>query len=620
MLIKTVTLIIIIFSSVTAQVKNDDYTKYVLAENLERAGQYEEALKLFEELYLSDSSKIEYFNGLNRLYLQLKNFAASVNLLEKRILEYPNDISTYGNLGSTYYIMGNEEKAYEVWDNAVERDPNNLMTYRLLANYAFERRAFEKAIEFYVRGKEFSDDQIMFSFDLAQLYTITMQFDKAADEYCNILDKEPMQRQAIEQKILSYSEKPGALKASIEVAEDWSNRSNLSLSYLLARLLTEAKDFEKAFEIYKDIDEAQLNYGRDLLSFAELLMKEKNYLMAGNVYQEIIESHPTSPFIASVKLGYAKSIEALLIKEYEESLQLWKPYFHFSKFESEKIETVLAAFNDVVKIYANTEASFEALLRMALINFYMQNDFEKAVESFKIIITDGANSKSAAEAYIQLSNIAVLKGNLEDAEMYLSTLINKTHGNNVLHSLASFKLARVNLYQQKFPEANNLLSSILNNLRDDNANDAIELSLVLNTTMNDSVNLLHFSEAEYLAEQKEFSEAGGKYMLIYNNPMAFVLHSITKLRHAEMILADNDYTEAIKLFESIAEEGEKNIYADKALYLLGKTYQLGIQNNEKALEIYEKLLLEFPNSLHIEKVRKEILLLRNNVNRVLIDE
>jgi predicted negative regulator of RcsB-dependent stress response len=244
----------------------------------------------------------------------------------------------------------------------------------------------------------------------------------------------------------------------------------------------------------------------------------------------------------------------------------------------------------------------------------MQNDPLKASEYFKIVISDGINSKSAGDAFIELGNIALLNGNLDEAESYFSKLIEKTHSDNQRYNLAKFKLARVNLFKQNFDEANNQLAAILHNLKDDSANDAIELSLVLNTTMNDSSNLAHFAEAEFLTEQKKFNEAANKYSLIYQNPQAFVLHSITKLRQAEMMLAEDDFDEAIKLFENIAEEGEKNIYADKALYLLGKTYHSGLGNREKALEIYERLLIEFPNSLYIDEARNEILLIRNKLS------
>ncbi|MEJ2194707.1 MAG: hypothetical protein P8X73_07595 [Ignavibacteriaceae bacterium] len=62
------------------------------------------------------------------------------------------------------------------------------------------------------------------------------------------------------------------------------------------------------------------------------------------------------------------------------------------------------------------------------------------------------------------------------------------------------------------------------------------------------------------------------------------------------------------------EEGEKNIYADKALYLLGKIYQYGISDDTKAIESYEKLLAKFPASIYLDEARGEIIKLREKVS------
>ena len=80
-----------------------------------------------------------------------------------------------------------------------------------------------------------------------------------------------------------------------------------------------------------------------------------------------------------------------------------------------------------------------------------------------------------------------------------------------------------------------------------------------------------------------------------------------------MELAKDNYTQAIELFDAVVEEGEKNIYADKALYLLGNIYQYGVGDSTKAVEIYEKLLAKFPASIYLDKARSEIIKLREKV-------
>jgi outer membrane protein assembly factor BamD (BamD/ComL family) len=119
-----------------------------------------------------------------------------------------------------------------------------------------------------------------------------------------------------------------------------------------------------------------------------------------------------------------------------------------------------------------------------------------------------------------------------------------------------------------------------------------------------------FSAGELLAAQKKFDEAAEIYNQLSENPKAFMLQKLAGLREAEMYLAMDNYSEALRLFEQVTDENEKNIYADKALYLSGKIYQFGYKDSYKAIEIYEKLLAKFPNSLYLDAVREEIIKLR----------
>jgi outer membrane protein assembly factor BamD (BamD/ComL family) len=123
-----------------------------------------------------------------------------------------------------------------------------------------------------------------------------------------------------------------------------------------------------------------------------------------------------------------------------------------------------------------------------------------------------------------------------------------------------------------------------------------------------------FSSGELLAAQKKFDEAVEKYKQLSDNPKAFMLQNLAKIREAEMQLALDNYNESVKLLEQVTDEFEKNIYADKALYLLGKIYQFGYKDSFKAIEMYEKLLAKFPNSLYLDAAREEILKLRNKLS------
>jgi len=481
----------------------------------------------------------------------------------------------------------------------------------VVGNYVLERRAFEIAIDLYEKGKKASDDKVLYAFDLARLYSLTMQFEKAAKEYCLILANMPTQLNIVESKIFETVSRPGALDAMIKGIDDCADKNNLSYSFLLARLYTEKKSYQKAYEIYLNIDELQSSKGRDLYNFAWQMFSEKEYKLAADVFKKITDDYPDSPVNSQASLGYARSLEASLLEDYEKTLPLWKPYFPLTRFQSDKTEEVLNAFNVVINLYKHSEPAYESILRKAVIQFYLLNDYEEARKLLEVVVKEAPLSKNSAEAYLELGNIALIQGKLDEAEKDFSVILKLLSASEEQKKKAIYKLGKVNFYQGNFEEAKKNLSQILGNLKDNSANDAIELLLLLNPQMNDSSNLLIYSQAEFLAEQKKFDEAAVNYKKLADNQQAFVLRLISAINYGEMLIAVDNYTEAASVLEGVSAEGEKNIYADKAVYLLGKIHQYGMKNFIKAEEYYQKLLADYPKSIYADDSRTQILLLRN---------
>jgi len=90
-MLKIISILIISVPVIFAQPGGELNNKFILAQNYEQAGDYETAIKIYEELNQLAPSSNQYYSSLNRLYVQLKNYAASVNLLENRIVIQPND-------------------------------------------------------------------------------------------------------------------------------------------------------------------------------------------------------------------------------------------------------------------------------------------------------------------------------------------------------------------------------------------------------------------------------------------------------------------------------------------------------------------------------------------------
>jgi tetratricopeptide (TPR) repeat protein len=74
--------ILLMFSAYSQQ-RNEQ--KLSLAQSYEQIGEFDSAAKLYEELYESDPTNLQYIISLYRVYTQLKNYAALVNILDQRV-------------------------------------------------------------------------------------------------------------------------------------------------------------------------------------------------------------------------------------------------------------------------------------------------------------------------------------------------------------------------------------------------------------------------------------------------------------------------------------------------------------------------------------------------------
>lgn len=610
-IIATITFLIL-NHSINSQV--DINNKIMLAQSFEQAGDYDKAIILFEEIYSIQPQNYQVFESLNRVYTQSKKYESSIKLIQDKIKSNPKDINLYGMLGTTYYLMGDESKAYDAWEEGIKTQPENQMSYRIIANHTIQRRAFEKAIDYLKRGKSVSQNPELYSYDLANIYSLTMQYKEAAEEYCTLLEIQPTQVSAIENRILTYSNKPGALEQTIEVFENWRRKDNISFNYLLARLYVEAKSFDKAYSIYLKIDEKQQNKGLELYNFAQIVFNEGEYQLAAKVYEDIIKKYPDSPYASQSKLGFAKTSEAILEKETSSANPNWKPIAETVSVDVIKAKNVINNYLELTNLFPNSEVAFESLFRIGKIYFTKLNDLDEAQKYFERILRDASLSQFAVESSAQLGRLFLMKGDLQKAKENFGKVIANGRASEENRNYANYQTARINLFQGNFEEAKSRLSTVIKNLKDNTANDAIELSLLLNTASSDSSNLLKFGNAEFLTEQKKFPQASDEYEKIASNPNAIILSHICKIRQAEVELAMDSLDKSIGLLEKITDEAEKNIYADKALYLRGKIYHYGKKNYPEAIEIYESLLAKFPNSLYQDDSRNAIIELRNKLS------
>jgi len=186
------------------------------------------------------------------------------------------------------------------------------------------------------------------------------------------------------------------------------------------------------------------------------------------------------------------------------------------------------------------------------------------------------------------------------------------HLGTALEELVKSKLSLAELYLFEFDQPDSALKDYIDILEIDTSSQVLPKTL--------------FTIA-YICEtfKKDSSLADSVYHRLItrypDNPLAHQarkkIKSITvidpdaaignKFHSAEHAYIDkHQYDDAIRAFESIYKEAPSSEYAPKALLAMGYIYENDIQQFEKAFEIYQNLLNDYPASIYAKKVKPKV--------------
>ncbi len=588
-----------------------------LAQTYRSVGQLKKAKTILLDLYKKAPNNIALYDELNKTLIQLKDYDTSEKIIKERIKTEPQNISLYGDLGTTYFLKGEEKKATKIWEKGIETNSENAFAYRTIANYMIENRAIENAIDVLKRGNKISKNHTLFAYDLAQLYAMTMKFDKATEAYCNILSEKPKQIGIIKNRILSYIHVNGAEEPTLEIVKEFYDDNDKAIFLeLLADLYLKTNKLEKAFESYSKLEDETTKNGSKLYNFAQIAYRLGNNDIAAKAFNKIIKNYKSSSLISGAKIGYAKALEAKITKQENSSEENWKPLKINNKILSKtNYLKIISAYQEIIKEYPNNKIGIEANYRIGKIYFNYLNNLEKAEEIFSNIIANKIDRKFVSFSKYELSKIAIIKNNLSQAEKYLLQISKNSQITSELKSNSNFLLARIKTWQGKFDNAIKILNDLKENPKDKNTNDALELLQILNIFKSDSTNLKKYFYADNLVMQNNFKTAATVYKEIAEDKNLFILKDFAALNYVRLLIALNKYQESAIFLNKILNCDEANIYEDKFLFLLGIDFYYGLKQPNKAKKILTKLLEKYPTSLYYNKARKIITEIKSTENK-----
>jgi tetratricopeptide (TPR) repeat protein len=560
--------------------------KFRLAQGYEQAGDYERAADLYRELLVRDPSNVVFFDGLQRVLLQLKQYDEAVQRIQARLTSNPSDLNLRAQLGTVYYRAGREQEAFAEWDRAVALAPANPQYYRVIASVMIENRLFDRAAGIYRSARAATGDPNLFTMELAQILTFTLEYGGATEEYIRWLTLNPMQLSFVQNRLSTFTWKPDGRAAAMSAVRAALARSDdLRLYELLGWLHLEGKEFGAALEVQRSIDRLSNAQGVSLLTFADRVFRERAFDVAADAYREAIEMPVTPQRLPHAKFGYASALKEMSIPVDSTGGSLAATLFPPSEARV-RLEGALGRFAQIINEYPSSEYSARSYYQIGLIQFRQFHDLDNARRALEQVLR---------EPFVR--NVLRYDVALRLGEIHLA-------GADTVGAAVRFRSV----------VAAALLNMLSVNVKADFANDALALQSVLEDNEGTSREALTmFGRAEFLARQEKKSEAVGVLLeLVERYPQA-PLADRAFLRAATLQAETGQYREALATLDTLLTGHRQGAtILDRAQFRAAEILQYGLNNAPAAITAYEQLLADYPQSIFASEARRRIRMLRGD--------
>ncbi len=583
---------------VHAQRNNQDYR---LALDYYKNGEYDKAAVLYEKMYKASGSEGYYRNYYNCL-LALKDFETAEKIIKKRQKRYKNNPVLYVDLGLLYRHQEKEEEAKAEFEKAI-----SVVTVQMigqLSNAFSQVDEHNYAIATLLKGQKLKGDDKAYSTTLARLYAKKGDYKNVIDSYLDYAVSEASNIQTVQsslQKIIKQDAYMEELQTQL-YGRIQGNPNEVIYPELLTWTFIQQKDFESALIQAKALDRRFEEDGDRVMNLARMAVKEKNYDAAIEGYQYVIEKGALSPMQTLAKIELLKARKSKVTET--------------NNYTSEDIENLRNDYHNFLDKYGRNPTTTRTMRDLAHLYAYYVNDLDKAVKlAEEIVNMSAAEKRLKAESKLDLGDYYLMQNDIWEATLSYAQ-VDKAYKEDHLGEVARFKNAKLSYYNGDFQWSQSQLNVLKASTSELIANDALELSVFITDNMGldtSTVAMEMFARADLLILQNKQDEA---FVTLDSIDQVFKGHALADdvlFARARVHIKKREYEKAVVHLEKVLEDYGTDILADNALFTLADIYENHLDQREKAMEYYQKILLEQPGSLFIIEARKRFRRLRGDM-------
>ncbi len=567
--------------------------------------EYVKAAELYEKLFKKSKAETHYTYYLNCL-IALEDYQQAEETIKKLLKKEPENFRYLVDLGNVYNISGKRDEAEKQYNNAVKFLQPDQQLITDVANMFIAKQEYDFAIKAYQKGRKLLAGIYPFNFELAEVYSYKKDIPAMFNEYMDALLFNEAYQEKVENAIQTaltndVNNKRKEFLESVLIQKVQENPDNRVFAQLLIWHYIQQTNFENAFIQARALDKRLKEDGSRLIELANICNANKEYETAIKCLQYVIKKGADNYFYNTTKMQLVEVMNKKITEKGD-----------YTQADLDELETLYRTTLDELGSYEATTGLMRGLAHH--LAFYQH----KSDEAIKILQQSmdlsGIRQKELAYCKLEMGDILLFTNEVWEATLLYSQ-VEKMFKNDELGQEAKLKNAKLSFYIGQFDWAQaqlNVLKSATSQLI---ANDALYLALLIsdNTIMDsNSVALQMFARADLLYFQNKDSLS---LVTLDSIETKFPAHSLTDdilYKKAQVFLKKQRVEEALSNLHKIVDDYFYDILADDALYMLAGIYENRLNNKEKAMELYQDLLLKFPGSLYTVAARVRYRALRGD--------
>ena len=580
-------------------------TDLELAEYYYNEGSYPQA-----KLYLEPLWKNNKTNAVYEMYyatlLALDDFDAAEKLVKER-LKRRNKTSratALVDLGSLYVHFGRREQALEAFEEALAEMQPGRSAAVSLANAFIKLDELDMALATYRRAEELGTRG--FEYELANLQGMRGDFAGMIDAYMDLLETKPNYLRTVQNslnrnlRLTTTDDNHELVRVSLLRAIQ-AHPDNTIFPELLVWHFNQIRDFASALVHAKALDLRLQERGERLMELGTTAQANGDAATALACFRHVAAKGPDNPYFFTAR---------------NDMLQV--QYHALTKAVPADLEAMAALSEDyrasLRDLGVRSETAMMVRDHAALLAFYLQQADEAMTSLEQLLTLEGLNDRVAAACKLTLGDIYAFEGLIWDASLLFSQIV-LDFGDDPLGHEAKFRNARVSYYGGDFGWAQSQLNALKASTSKLISNDAIELSLLISDNFNlDTLTepMEMYARADLLRMQRKFGLARQTLDSLATKHPGHALGDEILMMSADMFVQQGQLDTALVLYNDIVSLHFDDITADDALFKLADLTHNTLGNLEEAQALYEKLLFDFPGSLHAVEARKRYRALRGD--------